>query len=176
MSTGAQSAPRPSWWARLFGQRYAAVEAVAALPADGPVELEGMAEVLDEELIDPLTGESAVAVHVRARIAGAVSRAYGGPAGTSMAFETSCRDQVDFILRDASGGALIRLSPGGDVQDFVAELRRRHGLEAEMESESIPVGARVRVRGRVESRGTGQGPLRGGPYESVIVADEVVRA
>ncbi len=168
-------APR-SWWARLFGQRYAPVEAVAALPSEGLVELEGTAEVLGEELVDPLSGESAVAVHVRARIAGAVARAYGGPAGTSMAYETSCREQVDFVLRDASGGALIRMARGGDVRAFVAELARRHGLEAETESASIAVGARVRVRGRVESRGGAPSPHRGAPYESVIVADDVALA
>ncbi len=118
----------------------------------------------------------AVAVHVRARIAGAVARAYGGPAGTSMAYETSCQEMVDFVLRDDSGGALIRVTRGGDVHAFVDELVRAHGLEASTDSELIPVGARVTVRGRVESVSTGHGPHRGGPYDAVVGADDVVLA
>ncbi|MGB1013070.1 MAG: hypothetical protein ACPG4T_02965 [Nannocystaceae bacterium] len=153
-----------------FRRRYTPVELIAS--ATGWVEIVGTIEAL-EVLHCPLTGDDAVAIYYRAVAPGATSRSYAGLLGDAFHITSQGRQALDFLLRDDSGAALIRMDRGPDVAGIHAQLSQRHGLELTADTELLRPGQHVRVRGYVTEQSAATSPHRRGPYAVVLDADEV---
>ncbi|MCA9720607.1 MAG: hypothetical protein H6713_34465 [Myxococcales bacterium] len=156
---------------------YPRADSIAAAQ-DGRVELAGTVELLedDEPLQCPLTGAPAVAIFYRGRAPGLAAHAYGGQ-GDALDLSISGRESRDFILRDATGSAIVRVrARGGDVARLHERLVEQHGLSLRSESELLGPGERVTVRGEVVERDGVGGPHRRGPHLLTIAADAVTRA
>lgn len=160
---------RVGWLSGLFSRRYVVSDAIGAI-SDGAVELRGRVEALDE-LVSPLTGVRGVFVRYRASTPSAV-RAFGELPGTALRYAVEASQGCDFVLRDHSGAALIRLPRGRDVSELHAELADRHGLELEAEASVIESGQTVIVRGNVVQL-LRDSPHRGQGYGAVVEADSV---
>ncbi len=163
------------WLSQLFSRfrrQYVPTELIAS--ARGWVEITGTIEGL-ELLQCPITGDEAVAVYYRAIVPGAASRAYAGLLGDTLHVSSQAQQATDFILRDASGAALIRPKYGPNLQGIHQELLRRHGLELQAGSELLVPGERIVVRGFVAEHKDHSTPHRRGPYNLVIDADEIAR-
>jgi len=161
------------WLANLlsrFRRRYKPTPLIAA--ATGWVEIVGTVEAL-EVLQCPLTGDDAVAVYYRAVVPGATSRSYAGLMGEAFHITSQGRQALDFLLRDDSGTALIRMDRGPDVVALHAQLSDRHGLELTADTELLRPGQHVQVRGYVTDQSAATSPHRRGPYAVVLDADEV---
>jgi len=158
-----------SWLSRLFSRPYRQTAAIAGL-SQGPVEIEGRVEAL-EELVSPLTGERAVAMHYRASTPSAVG-AFGELPGNALRLAVSCSQARDFVLRDESGAALVRVARGRDIEQLHADLVGRHGLGVRAEASLIETGQKVLVRGQVVEV-LSDSPHRRVPYEVVLEAESV---
>lgn len=163
-----------------FQTNYRRADSIATA-GQGRVELEGTVEPLEPDdgegpppLVCPISGTPAVAVHYRAQAPGLMSRAYGGLTG-GLDVGAEGRQAQDFVLRDASGAALVRIDHGGDVGALHASLVEQHGLDLRAETDLITPGERMLVRGRVIDRASEGSPHRRGPYAIVVTADSLVR-
>jgi hypothetical protein len=154
---------------RLFSRPYRRSPAIASLTA-GRVEIQGRVEAL-EELVSPLTGERAVAMHYRASTPSAVG-AFGELPGNALRLAVSGSQGRDFVLRDESGAALIRVARGRDIEKLHADLVDRHGLGLRAEASLIESGQRVLVRGQVVEVFS-DSPHRRVPYGAVLEAESV---
>jgi hypothetical protein len=161
--------PPVGWLSRLFSRRYALSDAIGAL-AEGAVEVRGRVEPLDE-LVSPLTGLRGVFMRYRASTPSAV-RAFGELPGTGLRYAVEAAQGNDFVLRDDSGAALIRLPRGRDISELHADLVDRHGLELEAEDSMIEAGQTVIVRGKVVQL-LRDSPHRSEGYRAVLEADSV---
>jgi hypothetical protein len=144
--------------------RIGAIEAV-----DQDVELEGQIEPLSL-LWDPISGEPAVVLDYEARTPGITQRYFGiheRPGGIA------ARQAVDFVLRDATGGALIEVERGGDIGELHRRLRGEFGIGLQANIERVGPGDRVRIRGRVRSLDEASSPHRREPWTVVVTAHEV---
>ena len=107
---GAVYTPRVGWLSRLFSRRYERAQSIAGLET-GRVEVSGRVEPLDE-LVSPLTGQPGVALHYRASTPSATRGAFGELPGHGLRLAMECSQAVDFLLRDESGAALVRVVAG----------------------------------------------------------------
>jgi hypothetical protein len=158
------------WLGRLWRRRYRRIEALRSLER-GRVEVQGRVEMLDA-LHDPLDGEACVAIEYRAWPPSTISMGVdGATAHAGRAFQVGARQAVDFVIADETGRVLVRPAVGQDVSELHRDLVDRYGVGLRAETEHVPIGARVRVAGRVSFvRGAGS-PLRAEPYVAVIEAD-----
>ena len=160
------------WLSRLLNRGspdYARRRVDELAQVDEAVELEGVIEAI-EQLQDPLTGEPAVVLDYLARRRGPAALYFSIQAneGDIQAFQAT-----NFILRDASGAALIEVASGLDVAKLHAELLARFGVSLEVEVERVGPGDRVRVRGRVRHCAGGGSPHRRQPWTAVVALDEL---
>jgi hypothetical protein len=155
--------------ARGGGYDRSRISAIGAV--DQHVELEGQIEALSV-LWDPISGEPAVVLDYDARTPGLAQRYFGihGNDGGIAA-----RQAVDFVLRDATGGALIEVERGGDVGELHRRLRGEFGIGLQASIERVAPGDRIRIRGRVRALDGGSSPHRREPWTVVVIAHELER-
>ncbi len=158
-----------------FSPSYQEHETIASATA-GKVVITGVIETLEEAeaLLCPLTGEPAVMVHYMGRASGMASRAYG-IIGDGMEIITRAHQARDFLLRDSSGAALIRVEPGQDLIQLHGRMFETHGIEMKAETDYLAPGERVTVQGKVVERHSAGSPHRRAPYQVVVKADSITR-
>ncbi len=160
------------WLDRLRSrlQGYAPRRVGELVRAGARVELEGQIEALTQ-LEDPLEGAPAVVLRYRARSPGISQRYFGIPddRGTMEGFQAT-----DFVLRDASGAALIQVERGGDLGELHRRLHAEFGIGLQVELERLAAGDTVRVRGHVRELVGGGSPHRREPWSVVVVAEELL--
>ncbi|PRP97703.1 hypothetical protein ENSA5_32100 [Enhygromyxa salina] len=159
------------WLDRLLSREgpYVARQIAELRATDSRVELAGEVEAL-ELLRDPVDDEPAVVLNYRARRPGVAQRYFGihGSEGEIEAYEAT-----NFVLRDASGAALIQVERGGDVGQLHAKLREQFGVDLQASVEQVGPGDRVRVRGRLRAHSVGGSPHRREPWTVVVILDEL---
>lgn len=155
-----------SWWSRLFARKRKSAIAEAKL---GGIDIVGDVEGL-ELLPCPLTGESSVLAQYRAYVPGFATRAYG-LGGDSMNLVADTSEAREFILKDHSGRALVRVQSATELAGLHAQLVSQHGFDLKAECSLIRPGDRVRIRGQVHEITRGS-PMRRADYDIVIDADD----
>ncbi len=163
-----------TWLRRLFGPGYAKL-AAAELPGGGArqkVEIQGQIELLDR-VHSPVDGVAGAVLEYSARARSAAGRLHFGAGQSAMDLRFSARQAVDFVVRDASGGVLVRVDPGRDVEALHDELRAQYGTELDAVTDVLREGETVRVRGEVVSR-SGDDPHRES-WRAVIEAHQIDR-
>jgi hypothetical protein len=142
--------------------------------AEGPVVIEGYVEVFDPDTLigDPLTGDLCVFAHYEAYMPGYAQRLMITGGGGPMNLVARSAQGSDFLVRDASGVALIRPSAGADLLALHHEMLSRHGFEMKAHTQLIKAGDRVRVRGQVVKMMEGS-PMRREDFAAVIEAENV---
>jgi hypothetical protein len=159
-------------WLRSSFRRYRAVGDLAALQglARIRVEIEGDVESIDT-LDDPIAGRTCVAMDYRAWPPSTTLGMDGATAYGSRAYQVNARQAVDFVLSDGRSRVLVQVSQGEDIGGLHRRLLERFGVGLRAEVDTVPVGARVRVAGRLtHSRSIGS-PHRAAPYSAVVRAD-----
>lgn len=153
---------------RLF-RRYRKVDDWADL-ADGRIRVRGRAET-SEPLIEPLGGESAIAIDYRAWPPATTIGADGATAANSRAFQVQSRQTVDFELVDAQGRRLrVAVDPGDDVSGLHVRLLQQYGVGLRAEVDLIEPGQDVEVEGTLQLTGSGRSPHRTDPLLGTVVA------
>jgi len=136
------------------------------------VEFSGQIDALST-LIDPVDGRPAVAMQYRAKAPAALQRFYGIKAyGNAI----DAHQATNFVLRDASGSALVEVEPGGNLGELHHQLQRKYGVELEAEVEVIAPGERVRVQGRIVKVTQTGSPHRRDPWSAVVAAEAILLA
>lgn len=135
------------------------------------VELEGLAEAL-ELIYDPVEGREALMLEYSALIRERADSQLGfhDPAAIS-----SHSQGASFVLRDASGAALIEVEGGENLEAVHARLLEVYGAGIEVRVEALAPGERVRVRGRVRTLAAESSPHRGVAWRAVLHEVEVER-
>lgn len=143
----------------------------------GQVELVGVVGFgdVDDELRCPLTDARACVVYYSASAPGVTSRSYGGVLGNALDVGARTREARDFVLRDDSGAALIRVQRGGDVNEMHRRMIEHYGLDLRAETDLLLPGERVAVRGEVLEQIGGGSPHRRGPHLLVLAAADIIR-
>lgn len=161
------------WLDRLLARRggydHSQISAIAAV--DQAVVLEGQIEALSL-LQDPVSGVPAVVLDYAARTPGVTQRYFGIHEGHG---GIAAHQAVDFVLRDASGAALIEVERGGDVGELHRRLQADFGIGLDAQVQRVGPGDRVRVRGHVRSLGGRSSPHRREPWTVTVFADEIER-
>lgn len=159
------------WLNRLLGRErsYTTRRIAAITEHDTWVELEGEVEALTL-LRDPLDGQDAVLLDYRARRPG-LARRYFGVHDVGATIEG--QQGTNFVLRDASGSALIEVEPGGDIGQLHRRLLAEFGVDLLADSDRVSPGDRIRVRGRVRVQSRDSSPHRRDPWSVTVVLDDV---
>ena len=146
--------------------------AVAELDEIGElIELRGQVEAL-QVIHNPLDGSEAVLLSYSARIRALAERQIGidDPAARSHHVQGT-----SFLLRDASGVALIEVEAGEDIEAIHAKFLAAYDAGIMVDVEMIAPGERVRVRGRVRELVGSGSPHRSGAWSVVIGSAEIER-
>jgi hypothetical protein len=136
---------------------------------DTRVELEGEVEAL-ELLHDPVDGTAAVFLEYHARRPGFAQRLFGID---DVAAEIAGCQATNFVLRDASGAALIEVDRGADIGGLHRRLREEFGVQLEVRVEHVVPGDTVRLRGRVRAWADHGSPHRREPWAVIVALDEL---
>ena len=136
------------FWSRLLGR--VEVMPIAELDA-GKCVVEGTVEVLDPErlIADPVTGDLCVFAHYEAYMPDYAQRLMIVGGGGPMNLVAKSAQGTDFLLRDGSGLAFVRVNAGADLMALHPDMLRRHGFELKAQTRLIKGGDRVRVSGQV---------------------------
>lgn len=153
-----------AWLDRLLG-RPQFIEDWSSL-SKGLVELEGTVGMI-EPLIDPLTGDSAVAVEYRAW---PPSTMIGVDGAAAQAFLVRASAAAEFLLEHDGMQLLVVPPKGDDIEASHRELLATYGVNVEVRSTLVVAGDRVRVVGTVDHVNPIGSPHRADPYRAVIRA------
>jgi len=161
------------WLDRLLarGGGYDRVRVSAIEAVDQDVELEGQVEALSV-LVDPIAGEPAVVLDYRARPPGIAQRYFGIHESDG---SIGARQAVDFVLRDATGAALIEVERGAEVGELHRRLQDQFGVGLRATVDRVAPGDQIQVRGRVRALIGGSSPHRREPWSVVVSAHELER-
>ena len=135
------------------------------------VELEGSAEAL-QVIYDPVGGREALMLKYSALVR---ERADSQLGFNDPAAIISHSQGASFVLRDASGAALIEVEGGDNLEAVHAQLLEVYGAGIEVRVEALEPGDRVRVRGRVRTLSAESSPHRGAAWRAVLHEVEVER-
>jgi hypothetical protein len=154
------------WLDRLLARAgpYQPRQIAAIEHTDTHVEIEGKVEAL-ELLYDPIDGTAAVVLEYRAQ-----QRFFGLD---DMAAHMAGCQATNFVLRDASGAALIEVARGADIAQLHRHLREKFGLGLEVRIEHVAPGDSIRLRGRVRARADQGSPHRREPWAVIVTLDEL---
>src|SRR5262245_24038033 len=146
------------WIDRLLARTgpYQPRQIAAIEQSDTRVELEGEVEAL-ELLHDPVDGTAAVLLEYHARRPGFAQRFFGID---DVAAEIAGCQATNFVLRDASGAALIEVARGADIGVLHHRLHEEFGVALEVRVAYVAPGDTVRLRGRVRARADHGSPHR----------------
>ena len=120
------------------------IATLESLDVGEAVDVTGTIELLDEGLRNPLDGEPAVALHYEI-----TPRRYGDY-HVPVSFE--CYQGASFLLRDATGVAVVEIEAGEDVAAFHRHHVEVYGAGNPTTVEQMGPGDRVRVRGHIRAR------------------------
>jgi len=159
------------FFARLF-RRHQAVERLSdLLDMDGArVEIEGYAEPV-HAIEDPLTGEGCVAIDYRAWPPSTTIGIDGATAHNGRAYQLAARQTADFVLTEGPVTVRVLVDEGEDVMGLHERLLERFGVGLRAETDIVPIGARIRVAGRVQATPKGASPHRSDPHTITLRAD-----
>jgi len=164
------------WFERLFSKRVKSPQPKRIADLDEPgelVELVGEVEAL-ALLHDPVDHEPAVILHYHAgptshlRSLLNVEAPFADTGGS-----LEVHQATNFVLRDASGAALIEVDPGVDVGAAHQRMLGLYNALINVDIDLIAPGDRVRIQGRVRS-GVAQGsPHRREDWSAVVRMESV---
>lgn len=159
------------WLDRLLARAgpYQRRQIAAIQHGDTRVELHGEVEAL-ELLVDPVDGTAAVLIEYHAQRPGSANRLFGLD---EVAAEIGGCQATNFVLRDASGAALIEVDRGADIAQLHRRLREEFGVGLEVRVEHVVPGATVVLRGRVRALADHGSPHRREPWAVIVTLDEL---
>jgi hypothetical protein len=159
------------WLDRLLGRvgPYQPRQIAAIDHTDTRVEIEGEVEAL-ELLHDPIDGTAAVVIEYHAQRPGFAQRFFGID---DVAAQIAGCQATNFVLRDASGAALIEVERGADIAQLHRRLREQFGVGLQVHVEHVAPGDTVRLRGRVRARADHGSPHRREPWAVIVTLDEL---
>jgi hypothetical protein len=159
--------------ARIF-RRYRRVADLSALASlEGVrVEIEGEVDALDP-LEDPLSGRPCVALDYHAWPPSTTMGMDGATAYGSRAYQVNAHQAVDFLLRQGQTRVLVQVAAGEDIASLHRRQLQRFGVGLRAEADIVPVGARVRLAGRVTHTDHRGSPHRTAPWTTIVRADRL---
>lgn len=162
-------------WLQRLWRPYRPVGELGALIGgrDRRVEIEGRVETV-AHLVDPLSGESCIALEYHAWPPATTMGVDGANAHGGRAYQVNARQAVEFMLVDTGARVLVRPDLGEDVAGLHERLVDRYGVGLRAETEMVMAGQRLRVAGEVVHRSGGSGtPHRELPYGAIVRAERI---
>ena len=161
-----------NWLRRLFLGEQATPRHVAELETPGElVELRGIVETLGV-ILNPLNGSESVMLHFSARISARADPQLGL---LDQAALVEFRQGTNFLLRDASGVAMIEVETGDNIVEEHGRLLTQYGPGIEVDVNAISPGDRIVVRGRVRERVATTSPHRSATWSAVVTKPTIER-
>ena len=134
------------------------------------VEFEGYADPV-VPLVDPVTGDACAAIEYRAWPPSTTIGIDGGTGHNGRAYQINARQASDFSSTDGAITVLIVVDGGQDVVALHRQLLEQFGVGLRAETDVVPIGARVRVVGRVDPTPHAGSPHRSAPHVVTVRAE-----